>query len=191
MAYDVWQTCILVPGFSRGECASWVQAIGSILAIVGAFVIAFWQSRKQREADAERMRLVSLEKFYAISMLLTRVQACIQIFRNCLKNHDEYSWEPLRAEVELTRAKLNTLPVFELPSWKLVGDLSLVDQNLRAITTVCSRATKLPPNHVAEFEAATERWDARLLEIKEWCRGEIAKLHTPEEQREAIAKGEA
>lgn len=38
MAYDLWQSCVLVPGFSRSECASWVQAWGSI----GAILMAAW-----------------------------------------------------------------------------------------------------------------------------------------------------
>lgn len=190
MAYEVWQTCMLVPGFSMDECASWVQAIGSILAIGMAGWIAVWQAKKQREAEAERRRLASLEKFYAISMLLTRAQACIEIFRRCVNEHDEGTWAPVRAEVELTRAKLNNLPVFELPSWKLVGELSLVDQNLRAILDVSSRASKLHASQVAEFEAATERWMKRLLETKSWCRSEIGRLHTPEERAEAIARGD-
>lgn len=33
MDYNVWETCMLVPGFSRDECASWVQAWVSGLAI--------------------------------------------------------------------------------------------------------------------------------------------------------------
>src|SRR6476469_1237636 len=39
MAYDVWQTCVFVPGLSRGECASWVQAWGSIGAVLVAVLI--------------------------------------------------------------------------------------------------------------------------------------------------------
>lgn len=38
-------------GLDRGEWASWVQAIGSILAIAGAFAISTLQSKKEFEKD--------------------------------------------------------------------------------------------------------------------------------------------
>lgn len=46
MDYNLWNTCILVPGFSRSECASWVQAWGSIGAIAGAVWIGLWNDRR-------------------------------------------------------------------------------------------------------------------------------------------------
>lgn len=61
MDYNVWDTCLLFPwGLSREECASWVQAWGSILAIVLAVGIAVYQAKKQQkitlDALAERRR---------------------------------------------------------------------------------------------------------------------------------------
>lgn len=52
MAYDVWQTCMLVPGISERDCASWVQAWGSIAAILAAVGIAWWQHHKERRQSA-------------------------------------------------------------------------------------------------------------------------------------------
>ncbi len=50
VAYKVLETCILFPwGLSRGECASWVQAWGSILAIIFAVFIAIYQARRQQK----------------------------------------------------------------------------------------------------------------------------------------------
>lgn len=42
--------------FTGSEWAAWVQAIGSILAIVGATGIALWQSRKQHENSLKFLR---------------------------------------------------------------------------------------------------------------------------------------
>lgn len=47
MAYNVWETCVLFPGFSRSECASWVQAWGSIGAIAMTAWAVNWAHRKQ------------------------------------------------------------------------------------------------------------------------------------------------
>ncbi|WP_019653982.1 hypothetical protein [Variovorax atrisoli] len=64
MAYDIGQTCMLVNiGLSRSECASWVQAWGSIGAIVMAAWAVHWAHRKQlrqkeREAAADYTRFL-------------------------------------------------------------------------------------------------------------------------------------
>jgi hypothetical protein len=56
---DVWQTCFLVPGLTRPECASWVQAWGSIVAIGAAIWISSAQHRKASELaiDMEARRI--------------------------------------------------------------------------------------------------------------------------------------
>ncbi|MET3373473.1 hypothetical protein ABIC89_002535 [Variovorax boronicumulans] len=52
MAYDVWQSCMLLPvEFKRSDCASWVQAWGSIAAVVGALFVAFYVPLRQMKAD--------------------------------------------------------------------------------------------------------------------------------------------
>jgi len=48
MNYEILQTCMFIPGFSRSECASWVQAVGSIAAILFAWLI----TRRQIKAQA-------------------------------------------------------------------------------------------------------------------------------------------
>ncbi|MBK6007626.1 hypothetical protein JJB11_16120 [Ramlibacter ginsenosidimutans] len=49
MAYDIFQSCMLVPGLSRSECASWVQAWGSLIAIGAAFIVGNSQIRVARK----------------------------------------------------------------------------------------------------------------------------------------------
>jgi len=65
MTYSICESCLLFPvDLSRGECAAWVQAIGSILAITVAIGIAIYQSNKQQEitrnALLEQQRQLSL-----------------------------------------------------------------------------------------------------------------------------------
>jgi len=63
MAYELFETCVLVPGFSRSECASWVQAWGSIFAILAAVGIALHQAKhqakllQQSKIDADALRI--------------------------------------------------------------------------------------------------------------------------------------
>jgi hypothetical protein len=47
MDYKVCETCLFLPiSLTRSECAAWVQAWGTILAILGAFGVAFYQSNR-------------------------------------------------------------------------------------------------------------------------------------------------
>lgn len=58
--YNVWQSCLLVPGISTAECASWVQAWGSIAALAIAIGL-------QVRASNERIREGHRAKFDAIN----------------------------------------------------------------------------------------------------------------------------
>ena len=53
MAYEILNTCLLIPGISEGDCARWVQAWGSIIAIgFAAWVAGKEDRRRHREASA-------------------------------------------------------------------------------------------------------------------------------------------
>jgi hypothetical protein len=62
-------------GLNRGECASWVQAWGSIIAIVAAVSIAVWQAKKQQkvsmDALSEGRRLEHIRMAQALRELAT------------------------------------------------------------------------------------------------------------------------
>lgn len=75
MAYQIWDSCIFVPGFSRGECASWVQAIGSVLAILAAVLVARHQSKRmERVLRDEECRRVESKFAPAIAIIETAIK---------------------------------------------------------------------------------------------------------------------
>lgn len=56
MSYEICQTCLLLPvDLTRSECASWVQAIGSILAIAAAVGVAIYQASRQQAITRQAM----------------------------------------------------------------------------------------------------------------------------------------
>lgn len=70
MAYDLGQTCMLVNiGLSRSECASWVQAWGSVLAILMSGLIAWYQIRAARHATLRAHRERGLAMIESIAQL--------------------------------------------------------------------------------------------------------------------------
>jgi hypothetical protein len=74
MGGSIWGTCMLLPGFSRAECASWVQAWGSVAAIAGAFAIAFFQARHQRRLEQRRQQEAQSERFLAAAEVIRNLQ---------------------------------------------------------------------------------------------------------------------
>lgn len=70
MVNNVWQTCMLVDmGLTRSECASWVQAWGSIIAILASGLIAWIQIHAARRATLRAQRERALATVDAVTQL--------------------------------------------------------------------------------------------------------------------------
>lgn len=77
MAWD--QTCMgFAVGLNRAECASWVQAWGSVLAICAAIAIAVWQKRQDRRKEDERDRRHALQQMDTLVALAEFASALIE-----------------------------------------------------------------------------------------------------------------
>jgi hypothetical protein len=143
MAYDIWQSCALVPGFSRAECASWVQAWGSIGAILGAAAVAGWQARNSRR-DQERARDSDAKaKAAAIKGILRRANIVIN---NADRNvaGDPQTVMLAIEQVDQVQATLRTLPIFEIPNADLVFLVQRLDRDLHYVTELLRRFSARP-----------------------------------------------
>lgn len=82
MAYEVLETCMLVPGLKTGECSGWVQAWGSIIAIFMAFLVV------QRQHQLERKRAEDDRKAARIALLAGALQLVGGVYRVFDKVHE-------------------------------------------------------------------------------------------------------
>ncbi|WP_042955580.1 hypothetical protein [Pseudomonas sp. G5(2012)] len=107
---------------SHPGLASWVQAVGSIGAIIGAFAISYSQNRRherlKKEDAADRF-----EAYY--SVLKNSVETCMSVARLAEEKvadfefrevWNKYLREMLRTSLEAARA----IPAHELSDYKLV-----------------------------------------------------------------------
>lgn len=78
MAYDVWQTCMLVSGVDERDCASWVQAWGSIAAILAAVGIAWWQRHTDRSEAAGIARVRAEVAGTGILLKMNPILGCVR-----------------------------------------------------------------------------------------------------------------
>ena len=186
-----FNSCIFVPGLTSSECAAWVQAWGSILAIVAAGWIARIQLRAARAADADRQRLERVEKYWAIRGILVHASACFELAaRQARERDDNLAWERLGEEVAKVRSAILALPTFELPEPTLVLKLAKLDQDLRALATACQGNLEAETSDVLDNVATyAEAWNARAEEVHLWCAQRIEANSTIAELEAARRAG--
>lgn len=121
-----WLTNILFvahgwKGLGPTDWASWVQAVGSIAAIYGAFQISNTQHVRERLAQEEKDRLDEERRYKIIGGILRRIGARLNAVEqhrefSVIQSADDVSIEKLRATVAL----LDALPSFEMPGAKIL-----------------------------------------------------------------------
>lgn len=83
---DLSQTCFLVLGPTTSECAAWVQAWGSVAAILAAVFLAHWQHRRdlrqRQRAEAER-RAKQMESAFQLTSAVAAV--CNKVITHCAR----------------------------------------------------------------------------------------------------------
>lgn len=107
---------------SSSDWASWLQAIGSVGAIIGAFMVGNRQVVEGRRLDAERRAEEEISRFEKIKALLTNLHVLIKAMQNpdaespSLDPEDprtiEYMWGIANS--------LTAIPVLEIPHPDLI-----------------------------------------------------------------------
>jgi hypothetical protein len=112
---SIFETCLLVPGFSRSECASWVQAWGSIAAIAGAFAVTYVQARQQRLADRRRQRAELRERFMAAAEVIRNLQMFAETLMKRLEDSRGDSLPDVAVTFQRAAPNVSSLNPLELP----------------------------------------------------------------------------
>lgn len=124
----MWITLIIIPstwllvislnwvGLSGSDATGWVQAIGSILAIIAAGCFPLFHSkissRKREEQLTGTLRVLmteTLEKLWQLSALFAKFEEEVVEMRDYLRHQRERQWRGLIAAIE-------QIPIAELPS---------------------------------------------------------------------------
>ena len=189
MAYSVLESCMLFPGLTSGECASWVQSwgsIGAILASVWAVNRAHRLQAEQRAREAHAAYTQFLEVLFQLVGAAAQVATKIyQLELNGNVTPDEYS--TMRIELSTIENAMRQISMerFDrydfIEAW-LVSD-SCVRKLLMAITYVTSSnfSSQLEPHYMRNL-AHTMRLllDERAKKLLEGIktRGESRPMHS-------------
>jgi hypothetical protein len=115
--------------FLTTSASSWVQAVGSIAAIWGAFAIANQQKVAQNAKDEETERQKRRLRFEVCHNVLQRVNSAFDSGEKAGSNLRSLS--VLHIEINHATGLLDSLPLFEVPDALLVHRINLVSQSLR------------------------------------------------------------
>lgn len=114
MAYEVLDTCLLVPGITASACAGWVQAWGSIGAILAAIWIGNRQLQIARRLELEARYRSDLLKLEVLYSLFGDARGQVGLLTDAAESDAEVA-RPLRRLDEI-RETLIDLPIFESPT---------------------------------------------------------------------------
>jgi Skp family chaperone for outer membrane proteins len=135
------------------QWAAWIQAIGSVGAILASVALVQYQRRKEVQLAAEKERLTFQRKLNAMRALFMEVAQRCQAA--AAKVHrDDVTWELEQAHLQEARALLTGLPVFDIPDAGLVMRIATISTQLQAAATVAQAMTSPRPEPVRDKVAS-------------------------------------
>lgn len=119
---------------SKDSAPAWIQAIGSILAIIAAAWIAKQQNVHARRLEEYKRAKEDKQKLEVIMALTARshrlaLDVCKAFESNEQNDIDQIS-PPLMAD---THQALMALPIFEIPNWQLSLDVLMISRSLASL----------------------------------------------------------
>lgn len=198
MTYEVFETCFLIPGVSTTACASWVQAWGSIAAIVGTVAVVRLQDRLQKKQAIEADRRRQVQAYRAIDEILETMRTSYMNLIRVLDHHLDMGTQPDFRTLKQTylddiAASLVLIPATSFPDFEVLRGYGLIGQNVRHLSVM---ATKLATGRPAQaqlyafrsltHEGVTIRTNVECLVAKL-----SSRLQTQDERGEAIRREES
>lgn len=106
--------------------SNWVQAVGSVLALVGASLLPIWHfDRAKRQKDHEVLQLMSAlaireKEMFAMLLGCFAIDGDLEYANSYIRNGRVYEWEPMVLA-------LNQFPLQDLPAARAADFITLRD----------------------------------------------------------------
>jgi hypothetical protein len=115
---------------SKSDWAAWVQAIGSIGAILAAVGVVQYQHRQQARLALEAKRI---ERRMRLNTLMAIFTAIGQIVDDCASkvNEENIAWWMQAERLKEAKMLLSSIPLFELPDHGVVLRFSEISEALQ------------------------------------------------------------
>lgn len=135
MAYEIWQTCALVNiGLTRGECASWVQAWGSIAAILIAVRVSRKQYRDAQKLQKQLADRTRSDKARAVMAICSNALAVLSMLKRGYENGGANAAQPSDLHFLTDSASaFASIPLLETPGEVIVVHLAVMPRQLNTL----------------------------------------------------------
>lgn len=143
MNYDICNTCLLVPvSFTRTECAAWVQAIGSVGAIILGISAIIYQQSKEEARRIEALRLESRKQLNALKWIFLEISHQAQM---CLTNlnSEHVRWDIQADELQELVRRMDSMPLSIISDAGLMARVLEISRGLR-LTVLMVNALSSP-----------------------------------------------
>lgn len=159
------------------DLPSWVQAVGSIAAIIAAFALSYAQLREQRMHERKREKEDAHRKIRTLWSLLGRVKE----LSNTINESegpipDEHPQYAAIYDLGLLQALLEKLPIFEVPMDELILRFHRIQQLIPMLCREFERFSKFGhPNDADKRNGARSSAQRHLRELRS-ATDELIKL---------------
>lgn len=118
----------------KNEAPAWIQAIGSILAIVAAAVIARNQTQGAAKLEERKQAISEKQKFGVVMALMARAHGLANDITKAFETHKNEDFDQVSPSLMVdTHHALNALPVFEIPNGLLALDVLTISRGLASL----------------------------------------------------------
>lgn len=149
MDYDICNTCLLVPvSFTRTECAAWVQAIGSVGAIILGILAIVYQQAKEEARRVEALRLESRNQLNALKWIFLEISNQAQICLTKL-NGEHVRWDIQANEFQELARRIDSMPLSTISDAGLMARVLETSRGLR-LTILMANALSSPRKEEAK-----------------------------------------
>ncbi len=143
MDYDICTTCLLIPvSFTRTECAAWVQAIGSVGAIILGILAIIYQQAKEEARRVEALRLESRNQLNAFKWIFLEISNQAQICLTKL-NGEHVRWDIQANEFQDLARRIDSMPLSTISDAGLMARVLETSKGLR-LTILMANALSSP-----------------------------------------------
>jgi hypothetical protein len=157
------------------EIAAWVQAIGSLAAIIAAFLISWLQLRHERQRNNRRdAEILAIQLRSLLYILESISSSCLRLNRKLLK--PEGIWKLEAGYLEMLLRDLRQIPNQDIPSAAIATRLYQATELLNGATYFLSILDKYDPQARGQVQQTLRSILAKIFNSLVECSIEIGGL---------------
>jgi hypothetical protein len=165
----------LLSGTPSTEMAAWVQAIGSIVAIIAAFLISWLQLRHERLRNRRHDDEILTIQLRSLLYILESISSsCLRLNRKLLK--PEGIWKLEAGYLELLLRDLRQIPNHDKPNAAIATRLNQVTELLNGTTYILPILDNYDPQERSRVQQTLRSILANIVNLVVECSIEIGAL---------------